>query len=388
MAFQAFGTEELDLLREVIASQELWRGTRGNMVPRFEEAFGEHLGRKYVLAVCTGTIADQTAFASLGLEPGEEVICPGAAPIFVSLPVVALGCVPVFADVDPRTLIISPEGIEACVTPRTRAVVVVHLFGQPAPMDEILTVSRRHGLKVVEDCAQAYDCLYKGRKVGTLGDVACYSLQQSKHITSGEGGIVATDDPEIYQRAVLHATCGMPWFQYGLQAPRAEPVAGLRTRGHFAYGSNFRFSELQGAVALAQLGKIGAFMARRRELVGIIEEELRGAPGIEPPYVYPDTQPNYWAYPMRVPEGLSSYGELNYLEVVYQQMQRERRTSVGYPLPDYVRYEPGICPNAESAARRFHAILVPHTADPEAIRKAARDLRERAEALAAGRERG
>ena len=383
MPVTCFGDEELSLLREVIDSQEIWRGTEGNLVARFEDAFGKHLGRKYVLAVASGTCANETALAGLGLSPGDEVICPASAPIFVSLPVVGLGCIPVFADTDPRTLIITAEDIEACVSARTRAVVVVHLHGQPAQMDEILAVAKAHDLKVVEDCAQAYDCFYKGRKTGTIGDVVCFSLQQSKHITSGEGGIVATDDPEIYKRAHLYANCGMPWFRYGLEAPRAEPLGGLPTRGHFAYGHNYRMSELQGAVALAQLAKIDGFNARRAELVAIIEEELRDAPGIELAHVYPDTQPNYWHYPVRVPEQLAAYREINYLEVVYQDMQRTRRTSVGVPLPDHVRYEPGLCPKAEAAAQRSRPLGCHHSAEAESVRQDARRLREMVEQILA-----
>jgi dTDP-4-amino-4,6-dideoxygalactose transaminase len=373
---RCFGEDELKLLREVIESEQLWRGSGESFVSRFEDAFAEHLGCRHVLAVSSGTCADEAALAGLGLQPGDEVICPATAPIFVSLPVVSIGCVPVFAEVDPRTLILSPEGIEARLSPRTRAVIVVHLYGQPAPMDEILAVTRRHDLKVVEDCAQAFDCTYQGRTVGTLGDVACFSLQQSKHITSGEGGIVATNDPQVYQRAVLFANCGMPWYRYGLSAPRPEPVAGMPTRGHFAFGHNYRLGELPGAVALAQLAKIGGFNARRRELVAIMEEELRGVDGIELAHVYPETEPNYWAYPVRVPSGLGTYGEINYLEVVFQEMQRSRRTSVGVPLPDYVRYEPGICPQSEAAARRMRATLVHHATEPEVIRGAARAIRE------------
>lgn len=379
MPQRCFGEEELGNLREVIASGQLWRGTEDRFVSRFEDAFGRHAGPKYVLALNSGTSADETALAGLGLEPGDEVICPAAAPIFVSLPVVALGCIPVFADVDPRTLIISAEAIEACVTPRTRAVVVVHLHGQPAPMDEIMPVAERHDLKVVEDCAQAFDCCHKGRTVGTIGDVACFSLQQSKHITSGEGGIVATDDPDIYKRAMLYANCGMPWYRYGLEAPGAEPVAGLATRGHLAFGHNYRMSELQGAVALAQLGKIGEFNDRRKEHVRIVESELTDVDGVELAYVYPDTQPNYWFYPVRVPSGLGDYCEINYLEVVFQQMQRSRRTSVGCPLPDYVRYEPGICPKAEEAAGRFRALDIHHATDAETVRAEAVELREEVE---------
>jgi perosamine synthetase len=198
MSFRCFGDEELANLREVIESQNLWRLKENGFVVRLEQAFAAHLGRRYVHALSTGTSADEAALFGLGLEPGDEVICPASAPLFVSMPVVAIGCIPVLADADPRTLILSAAGIRARITPRTRAILVVHLFGQPAPMDEILAVAREHGLKVVEDCAQAYDCTWRGRKAGTLGDVAAFSLQQSKHISCGEGGLVATDDPEIY----------------------------------------------------------------------------------------------------------------------------------------------------------------------------------------------
>ena len=376
MSELCFGEEDLANLREVIESQELWRGTEGNFVRRFEDGFADHLGRTYVHALASGTAANETALAGLGLEPGDEVICPATAPIFVSLPVVSLGCIPVFADTDPRTLIITPEGIEQRITPKTRAVVVVHLFGQPAPMDEILTVARKHGLKVVEDCAQAYDCYYKGRMAGTLGDVTCFSLQQSKHLASGEGGMIATDDPEIYKRAVLYANVGMPWYRHELEKPVAEPLAGLRTRGHFAFGHNYRMSELQGAVAFAQLGKIDAHNTQRRQWVELVENELRDQPEVELAYVYPDTQPNYWMYPLRVPPAAASYSEINYLEVVYQEMQRTRRTSVGFPLPDYVQYEPGSCPNAEAASQRFRTVNVGAMTDEPTLREAIDAVRE------------
>ena len=306
MPRNCFGEEELTYLQEVIESQDAWRWGRSNFVPRFEEAFGEHLGRKYVHAVNSGTSANTTAYASLGLDVGDEIICPAIAPIFVSFPVVAIGCVPVFADIDTRTQIISAEGIEACITPRTRAVVVVHLYGQPALMDEIMAVARKHNLKVVEDCSQSYDAYYKGRKVGTIGDVACFSMQQSKHITSGEGGMIATDDPELYKRATEFSNSGMPWYLYDLERPEAKPVNGLPTRGHFSFGHDFRFSELQGAVAFAQLEKIDRFNARRRELVEKIEAELCNVPNVRLAYVYPETQPNYWLYPVWGPESLGT----------------------------------------------------------------------------------
>lgn len=395
MIDRCFDEAELDALREVIESQNLWRGTKGNFVVRFEEAMAQHLGRKYVYAVNSGTSANEAAVAGLGLEPGDEVICPATAPIFVSLAVFAAGGIPVFADVDKRTLIISPEGIEARVSERTKAVVVVHLFGQPAPMDEIMEVARRNNLKVVEDCAQCYDAYYRGRKTGTIGDVACFSLQQSKHITSGEGGFIATDDPEIYKRAVLYSNAGMPWFLYGLEPPQPESVAGIPTRGHFAFGHNHRMSELQGAVAWVQLQKIERFNAARKELVQVIEEELRGCPGILLAHTYPETVPNYWTYPVQLdPEqtdltaaevsrlcqeqegsGPGYYREVNYLEFVFQQAQKKRQTPFGYPLPEHVQYKPGLCPNAEDAARRTLLFFTHHSTNPEVLRQQATALR-------------
>lgn len=371
-----FDDQELAALRAVIESQELWRGPEGQWTARLEDAFAAHYGRRFCHGVSAGTAANECALFGLGLQPGDEVICPASAPIFVSLPVVAIGCVPVFADVDEKTLLLSPDGLEAAITERTKAVMIVHLHGRPAPLDELLAVARRHHLLVHEDCAQAYDAWYKGRRVGTFGDVAAFSLQQSKHITAGEGGLVITDDEAIYRRAVTHSNSGLAWYRFGLERPRSEPVAAVRTRGHFSFGHNYRMSELCGAVAYVQLQKIEMFNARRRELVAAIEDELRDVPGVELAECPPDVVPNWWAYPVRVPERLATYAEINYLEVVFQQMQAERRTSVGVPLPDYVQYVPGACPKAEAGARRMRPINVYHGLDVDQIRAQARAIKE------------
>ena len=378
MARNCFGEAELANLTEVVESQDMWRWGRSNFVPRFEEAFGKHLGRKYVHAVNSGTSANETAYASLGLEPGSEIICPGVAPVFVSFPIVGIGCVPVFADVDPLTQTIDPDAIEERITPKTGAIVVVHLNGQPAQMDEIMAVAKKHGLKVVEDCAQAYDAFYKGRKVGTIGDIACFSMQQSKHITSGEGGMIATDDADIYKLGTEFSNCGMPWYLYDMERPQAKPVDGLPVRGHFHFGHDFRMSELQGAVALAQLGKIEGFNAQRRRFVEVIRSELADVPGIRLAHVYPDTVPNYWNFPIWGPEDLfGPSGELNYIEAAFQDMQAKRQTSVGVPLPDYVQYKPGICPKAEASTKGLGGIFCHHSGEVEDVRKAAIEIREK-----------
>ncbi len=396
MPLKCFGEEELANLREVIESGNLWRGTKGNFVARFEEAVGKHFDRRYVHAVNSGTSANEGSVAGLGLEPGDEVICPATAPIFVSLPVFAAGCITVFGDVNPRTLIISPEGIEASITERTKAVVVVHHFGQPAPMDDILRVARKHNLKVVEDCAQAYDCYCKGKKAGTFGDVACFSLQQSKHITSGEGGFVATDDPEVYKRAAMYSNSGLAWYHFGLEMLRSEPVGGVPTRGHFTFGHDHRMSELQGAVALAQLGKIDTFNAEREKIVEVIESELKDCPAIFLAYKNEDMKPNYWTYPVQLDPkatsltatqvsrlcreeqgiGIGCYGEINYLEYIYQEIERKRMTPFGLSLPKYIHYQLGLCPIAEEAAKRTLLFSTHHSSDPEGIRKQVQALKK------------
>ncbi|MEN6305581.1 MAG: DegT/DnrJ/EryC1/StrS family aminotransferase [Armatimonadia bacterium] len=392
--FVYVGKEELDLITEVVKSQELWRGLADRMVAKFEDAFAAHNSRKYVHANSSGTCANEAAVAALGLEPGDEVIVTPCSFIASSIAPVGLGLVPVFADVDPRNFVLTGETIEAAITPRAKAVMVVHLWGQPADMGPILAVAKKHGLKVIEDCAQCYDGYWQGKITGSIGDVACWSLQQSKHLTSGEGGIMATDDPEMYKRMVLFSNCGMPWYRYGLEMDKAQPVGDLITRGHFGFGHNYRMSELQGAAALAQLGKIEYLKARRQQIADIIETTLQGTPGLLLARPYPDTVPNYWAYPVFVDPatgfkaadvckwvseagaGVGRYAEINYLEAVYQQMEARRQTSVGVALPDYVHYKQGVAPMAEEAATRLLMFGVMPWNDDEGLKRNCEVLRQ------------
>lgn len=199
---QRFGAHERDAVNAVITSGLLWRGNGaswtsgqgvgGVTVDCLEDRFSTWLGVPYVLAVNSGSSANEAMIASLGLTPGDEIICPAASPIFVPLAVLALGCIPVFADVDPETLLMDPRKLEGVISQRTRAVVAVHLWGLPAPMREISRIAQRFDLRVVEDCAQALATSVDGHRVGTFGDAACFSLQQSKLITAGEGGLLST----------------------------------------------------------------------------------------------------------------------------------------------------------------------------------------------------
>jgi dTDP-4-amino-4,6-dideoxygalactose transaminase len=391
------GKEELEALKDVIESQQLWRGLKGTYpggkyVDKFEEDLVKHFGRKYAYAVNSGTSANEAAVAGLGPEQGDEIICPATTPIFTAMSILAAGCIPVFAEVDTETLIIDPEKIEKNISARSKAIYIVHLWGQPAQIDEIMDTAKKHELQVIEDCAQSYNCNYRGRRVGTYGDVAAFSLQQSKHITSGEGGFLITDDADIYKRAVLYSNCGMAWFNYGLEIPEPQLIAGYMPRGHFSFGHNHRMSELQAAVAFAQLPKLSHFNEKRNDLVKILKEELKDCPGILLAKVYQQTEPNYWGYPLQIDEkktALSAFevyklcleeegvrldyfnDTVCYLEPIFQKIQKERKTPFGYTIPNYIRYEPGLCPYSEEAAKRTIRIWTHHGKEPEEIRKEA-----------------
>jgi perosamine synthetase len=361
-----FGRLEAAAVLEVLASGQLWRGNGagwgaagGNAADQLEDAVGRRIGLPYVHAVNSGTSANEAAIASLGLQPGDEVICPAAAPIFVAMAVLALGCIPVFADVEPETLLLDPSRLAAVINEKTRAVVAVHLWGMPAPMAQIMEVARRAGLKVVEDCAQAFGTLIDGRPVGTFGDACCFSLQQSKHISSGEGGIFATSDADGYARAVLYSNAGIPSFRFGVSAPVLD---GSGTRGHIRFGHNHRISELQAAVALAQLSRVDEFIARRAALVSLVNAQLRdrGDASLRVPRAFPGCRISYWKYPILVPPGRGTYAGIAYFEPVIQELSRRRTTPFGLPIPEHVRYGPGSCPGAEEGAAQIRYVSVHH----------------------------
>jgi perosamine synthetase len=379
-----FGELETAAVLEVLASGQLWRGNgaewassqfsaAGVVADRLEDAFGQKLGLPYVHAVNSGTSANEAAIASLGLEPGDEIICPAASPIFIPFAILAAGYIPVFADVNPRTLLLDPSGIEPIIGKRTRALVVVHLWGAPAPMTQIMAVTQKLGLKVVEDCAQAFGTLIDGQPVGTFGDACCYSLQQSKHITCGEGGIFATRSAEAYARAVLYSNSGIPSFRFGVRV--AQEDLDPLTRGHLRFGHNHRISELQAAVAVAQLSRIEEFIRRRAELVDLVNTELNRKNNalLHALPIFPGCTVSYWRYPIRVPTGRGTFREVPYLEPAFQLMNDRRRTPFGMPIPPRIKYNPGVCPNAEEGASRIRAISVHHSLTNEDLLNIVKD---------------
>lgn len=248
------GTEEEQAVLEVLRSKHLFRYyspyNTPSKVDALERAFAAHTGTTYCVAVSAGTASLMCGLAGLGVGPGDEVIVPAYTWIATAAAVVALGGVPILAEID-ESLTLDPADVERKITPRTKAIAAVHMRGGPCRMDELMAIARRHGLKVLEDVAQANGGRYKGRWLGSIGDVGAFSLQFNKIITSGEGGLVITNDETIWKRALMyHDVIG--GARNGI--PEEEILPGI----------NLRMSELQGAVALAQLAKLDRIVADMR----------------------------------------------------------------------------------------------------------------------------
>ena len=242
------GEAELANLAEAINSGTL-NSTRGRFVKQLEREFADLLGVKHVFACASGTAAVHTAIAALDPEPGDEIITSSITDMGALSPILYQGAIPVFAEVDPRTWNVTAESIEACLSPRTKAIIVTHLFGNPCEMDEIIALADKHHIPVIEDCAQSFMARYQGVYAGTIGKIACFSLQQGKHITTGEGGLVATDDDDLARRMFLFINKA-----WGYGDPKPD---------HYFLALNYRMSELQGAVAVGQLPKLEFSVERR-----------------------------------------------------------------------------------------------------------------------------
>jgi perosamine synthetase len=279
------GDDEMVKLAEVIESGTL-TSTKGQFVKRLEQRFAEYTGAPWAYACSHGTAALHTALAAIDPEPGDEVITTAITDMGALTPIIYQSSIPVFADVDPRTYNITADTIEAVLSPRTKAIMVTHLFGNPCRMGEIMELARVRGIPVIEDCAQAFGAETGGRQVGAWGDIGCFSLQQGKHITTGEGGLVTTSNAELARRMFLFINKA---WGYGDKNP-----------DHYFLALNYRMNELTGAVAVAQLEKLGDFVERRKNIAAGLTAGLSGLPGIETPVVDEGATHTYWKYCLRI----------------------------------------------------------------------------------------
>ena len=282
---RTLGADELNNLNEVITSGTL-TSTKGRFVKTFQEQFAEKLGVKHAYACASGTAAIHTAIAALDPEPGDEIVTSPITDMGALTPILYQAAIPVFAEVDPATWNVTAKTIEPVLSKRTKAIVVTHLFGNPCEMGEIVRLAESRGIPVIEDCAQAFLAKSQGRYVGTIGTISCFSLQQGKHITTGEGGLVATDDPKLAR--LVNLFINKAWG-YGDANP-----------DHYFLALNYRMSELQGAVALGQLPKLEAAVAKRIAMAELMHQKLKGLPGLAIPKMRSDDVHTYWKYCLRV----------------------------------------------------------------------------------------
>jgi 8-amino-3,8-dideoxy-alpha-D-manno-octulosonate transaminase len=268
------GDAEKAAVMEVLDSQSLFRhyGPRPlHKVDQLERAFAKVMGVRHAVGVTSGTAALMTGLAALGVGPGDEVIVPTYTWVATINAVVHMGAVPVFVDID-ESLTMDPAKVEAAVTPQTKVILPVHMRGAAADMGPILEIAERRRVRVMEDAAQAVGGRYRGRRLGTLGAVGAYSLQYHKVITTGEGGMVATDSPELWVRAVRYHDQGSIRME---ELDETIPVG-----NELMIGINFRMSEITGAIGLVQLERIEWIIERMRAHKAAMIDGLRGLDGL------------------------------------------------------------------------------------------------------------
>jgi dTDP-4-amino-4,6-dideoxygalactose transaminase len=271
---ELIGDEELAELREVIASRRLSRygpddGSFPAKVRGFERAVAELTGARYTLALNSGTSGLLVALAALDIGPGDEVIVPGFTYVASISSIVYSGATPVLAEVD-RSLDLDPADVEARITPRTRAILLVHMLGNPGRLAELSAIAERHGLALIEDAAQAFGATYRGRWVGAQGRVGMYSFNEYKTITCGDGGMIVTDDEQLYRRAFAMHDQGHSPGRLGVEIG-ARPFLGL----------NFRMTELEGAVLCAQLRRVPAIREHLSTNAALVRSILQDVPRLE-----------------------------------------------------------------------------------------------------------
>mgnify|MGYP000716387185 CR=1 FL=1 len=375
-----FGEEEKRAAMEVLESDNIY-----DVIREFEADFARYMGAKYALAHNNGTSSIHAAYFAVGVGPGDEVLTSAYTWHLQVSQILALHALPVFVDVNPKDGNMDPEDLERKITPRTKAIAVVHVFGAVAPMDEIMEVARKHGIPVIEDCSHAHGAEYKGRKVGTIGDVGCFSLQNSKLMTGIEGGVLVTNNKEYYERAIV---LGHYERIPELSDPKLKRfVQREEVMAPSCFGFKYRIHPVAAAIARVQLRHLDEWNRVRRRNITYLNEKIGSASdGFVPPYEAPGTKRtwlNYlWQYfPEKmegvprerfidalIAEGVSANrGRAGYLPVYWNPLYEEKTSmwGPGYPFDaPYVEvpveYERGMCPVAEEMWKRMVGLPVIH----------------------------
>ena len=283
IAEPVIGEKELRYVTEAILGG--WVSSAGSFITRFEKLFAGYCGSTYAIATSSGTTALHLALAALNITTNDEVIVPTFSFISTANAVCYTGARPIFVDSEQESWNIDPELIEASITPATKAIIAVHIYGHPAKMDAIRNIASKNNLKVIEDAAEAHGALYKGHRVGNLGDVGCFSFYGNKTVTTGEGGMIVTDNPDLAEKIRILRDHGMsPTKKYW----------------HIALGYNYRMTNLQAALGVAQMEKIDSLLAAKERISVRYSEALKNVPGINLPQSHDWAVRSTWLYTITV----------------------------------------------------------------------------------------
>ncbi|MBP1990540.1 DegT/DnrJ/EryC1/StrS family aminotransferase [Paenibacillus eucommiae] len=355
-----FGEEEAKEVLEALEQNTLFYHF-GSKVKQFLADFNAIYNLQYSVATSSGTAAIHVALGAAGITVGDEVITSPVTDQGTLIGILYQNAIPVFADLDPHTYNMDPISIESRIAGRTKAILVVHLAGNPADMDRIMDIARRYKLKVIEDCAQSYLTAYKGRYVGTFGDYGCFSTNDFKHISTGDGGIVTVNSGEQADYYTTHAFADKNYHRFG----------GMVSRDISSLAPNYRMTELQGAVGIAQLKKLHWICGQRERYGETITAGIQGLPGIAAPKITEGGKSTYWFYLMLIKEeeltctrdafsqALEKEGIPNapgYIaEAVYMNRLFQHRTAYSgshFPFDiTGITYSEGLCPVAEEILR-------------------------------------
>jgi len=378
-AWPVFDDSEKQAVLDVLNSG-VWGGYSPK-VAEFERRFAAFHESRFGISVANGTLALEAALAAAGIGPGDEVVVPPITFIATATAVLRVGAVPVFADIDAASYNLSPQRLAEAITPKTRAVIPVHFAGHPADMDASSKISARHGLVVIEDAAHAHGACWRGRKAGSFGHFGSFSFQQSKNMTAGEGGLVATSDAELAERT--RSVCNQ----------------GRRTGGawyeHVRLGSNYRLTGWQAAVLLAQLERLPAQLEKRARNASLLHSKLLSTGVLLPPAVDPRVNVHgYYLYTVRMrPSDLPR-------DLFLRALAAEGIPGLGsYPHPIYTNkvfdgypHRRGDCPEAERFCRECfwvsHEILLAEESDLADFVRAVEKVRDQAGELLAGASHG
>jgi perosamine synthetase len=394
----------LEYLKEVV-EYGFGNSSGPGMTGRFERAFAKKIGMEYGIAHCNGTATMHSCLGAAGVKPGDEVIVPPLTAVSTAICVLHQGAIPVFADIDPDTFNIDPKSIAERITPLTKAIIPVGLYGLSADMDPIMALAKKHNLIVIEDNAECLLATYKGRPAGSSGHMASFSLQASKHITCGDGGIVTTNDEELATKVRKFGCLGYHTLssKSGGIIPKRERAQPNSIR-HDSLGWNYRMSELQGAVALEQTERVDELVNKRIQIANMFKDAIKGCKWFIPQHTPEGYTNTYWTFVCKLETDIAKcswlefrkkfyefggdlvYGawRLSYQEPVFQNLKFFGGLSYPFNAPIYMGkhqdYTKPLCPVAENVQPRLMQFKTNYMNLDDA-RKQAEALRKTIEAL-------